>query len=275
MEKINFMPWQYALDQANMIMIHCSFGSDSCKKSYFELVKQAGFDGVILWWGNDYGDADYRDNPSLARSVGLIVENVHLPFADINNLWLDNLDGDTLFSNSMRWVDDCVNFDIPTFIFHLSSGDNPPPFNNLGLNRVKSIVEKAEKHDIHIAFENLRKVEYLEYVLSQVDSPYAGFCYDSGHHAHRSPHVDLLMKYGSRLKALHLHDNDGTEDQHLLPFDGIVDWSKTMCDIAKTGYMGAVTLEVGIERYKELQQNDFLQLAFERGKKLRTLKLQV
>ena len=253
-----------------MITIHSSFGSDTDlqKKSHFDLIKQAGFDGVLMWWGNCFGDDNFRDNPALARSSGLFVENIHAPYDYINNLWLDNVKGVALLDKFLVWVDDCVSYDIPTLVFHLSAGDDPPPFNETGLDRVKRIVEKAEKRGVNIAFENLRRVEYLEYVLSQVDSPYAGFCYDSGHQNFRSPDVDLLAMYGSRLKALHLHDNDGTDDQHLLPFDGVIDWQKTMADIVSAGYTGAVALEVGTSEHESC---DFYHLAYERGLRLKAL----
>jgi sugar phosphate isomerase/epimerase len=96
---------------------------------------------------------------------------------------------------------------------------------------------------VNVAFENLRRLGYLKYILSHVDSPRAGFCYDSGHHNCRTPNEDLLSQYGSRLMALHLHDNDGSDDQHRLPFDGTTDWSATMRRIAQSGYKGALALE--------------------------------
>lgn len=35
-----------------------------------------------------------------------------------------------------------------------------------------------------------------------------------------------------------------TADQHLLPFDGTPEFDTTMKNIAKTGYKGAISLEV-------------------------------
>jgi sugar phosphate isomerase/epimerase len=31
-----------------------------------------------------------------------------------------------------------------------------------------------------------------------------------------------------RIRSTHIHDNDGKEDAHLLPFSGVIDWKKTM-----------------------------------------------
>ena len=45
---------------------------------------------------------------------------------------------------------------------------------------------------------------------------------------------------------MHLHDNDGKEDQHKLPFTGTVDWEKRVTQLKKTQlFSHTVTMEVG------------------------------
>jgi sugar phosphate isomerase/epimerase len=74
-----------------------------------------------------------------------------------------------------------------------------------------------------IALENLRKPEYLDFLFDNIKSDKLKFCYDSGHNNCFTPEIDCLGKYGDKLIALHLHDNDGTCDQHLLPFNGTME----------------------------------------------------
>lgn len=38
--------------------------------------------------------------------------------------------------------------------------------------------------------------------------------------------------------------NDGTQDQHMLPFEGNIKWETTMKKITSCGYIGAIALEV-------------------------------
>jgi L-ribulose-5-phosphate 3-epimerase len=77
--------------------------------------------------------------------------------------------------------------------------------------------------------------------------------------------------YGSRLMALHLHDYYG-KAVHRLPFDGTIDWSTAMKKITETGYSGATAIEAMNWDYKDLLAKEFLHKAFERAKRLETLK---
>lgn len=51
----------------------------------------------------------------------------------------------------------CKENGIPMVIMHLSSKKNPPMYNEIGLNRIKEIVQYAKQLNIKIAFENTRK----------------------------------------------------------------------------------------------------------------------
>jgi len=124
-----------------------------------------------------------------------------------------------------------------------------------------------------VALENLNNLSSLAYVLEQVNSTHIGFCYDCGHHYRFYPSDDLLAKYGSRLMALHLHDNNGSHAQHGLPFDGTMDWSTIMKKIAETGYSGAIAIEAMNWDYEGISAKEFLYKAFERAKRLEALKL--
>jgi len=247
------------------------FGYEIPDSEVYRLIRSVGFDSTSLGW-DDRNYQNFRNQPGLARKAGLAIDHIHVPYEGVNNLWLDTLDGDSFVDKCLQYVTDCAQHDLPKMVMHLSSGDQPPPYNQLGLDRVKRVVEKAEQKNINIALENLRRTEYLAYVMGNIDSPRLGFCYDSGHHNYRAAGEDLLGKYGVRLFTMHLHDNDGTADQHLLPFDGTIDWRKTMSEIKATGYNGAVSLEAANTGYKELSAEEFLQVMYDRATRLFSLK---
>ncbi|MCE5188524.1 MAG: sugar phosphate isomerase/epimerase [Eubacteriales bacterium] len=260
-----------------MASINTLFGYNMNQTDTFRLIRQAGFKAVILRWSDLFDNVVCNLQPDQARSAGLAVENVHARFQDDNDLWRNNLDGEAITRRLLEFIEDCRTYEIPTMVVHLNDGEAPPPCNKLGLLRVNRIAEQAERLNRNVAFENTRTVDCLASVFEQVHSRRIGFCYDSGHAHCRTPDVDLLDPYGSRLMALHLHDNygktttEGRKDQHRLPFDGTIDWPEIMRKIAQYGYRGPVCLEVKNFFYDELSIEAFLQIAFERAQKLESM----
>ncbi|HBL85342.1 MAG: xylose isomerase [Clostridiales bacterium GWF2_38_85] len=248
-----------------MITIYDWFGYELPVKERYRLIKEAGFDGVLLWWSEYLDRNDYRSGPHIAREAGLFIENIHTPFQVQDNIWLDNLDGEALIECYLQCVKDCDEFEIPTMVVHLPDDDKP--YTALGLNRIKKIAEKAEQLNVNVALENLHNLNNLSYVLEQVDSPRIGFCYDCCHHFRYYPSFDLLSIYDSRLMALHLHDYMKNAI-HRLPFDGTIDWSAAMKKIVETNYLGAIAIEAMNWDYKDISAEKFLYSALERAKRL-------
>ena len=248
-----------------MITIYDWFGYELPIKERYQLIKEAGFDGVLLWWSEYLGRDDYRNGPKVARVAGLFVENLHTPFQVQDSIWLDNLDGEASIECYLQCVQDCAEFEIPTMVVHLPDDDKP--HNALGLNRIKKIAEKAEHLNVNVALENLHNFNNLSYMLEQVDSSRVGFCYDCCHHYHYYPSNELLAMYGSRLMALHLHDYI-ENSIHRLPFDGVIDWAAAMKKINETNYSGAIAIEAMNWGYKDISAEAFLQRAFEQAKRL-------
>lgn len=246
--------------------IHYYFGYPIKNRSRLELIKEAGFDTVLLWWGDEYKDYDVDKSliPDMARAEGLEVENIHAPFQGANLIWTDNIDSEDIVKRYTQCILDCSQHNIPTVVIHLTGGDNPPSPTQLGLDRIKYLVNLAEKKEVNVALENLRKPEYLQHVYANMQSSRLGFCYDSGHENCHSKGADFLSTYGSKLMALHLHDNDGTEDQHRIPGEGTIDWDNVIRKIKSLSYSGAITLEVTHELsklYSGLSAQEFLMAA--------------
>ena len=71
-----------------------------------------------------------------------------------------------------------------------------------------------------------------------------GLCMDVGH-------MQLVMKnirtyapvLGSRIKCLHIHDNDAHADRHLAPFTGATNWDHVCATLKAIGYKGDLSFE--------------------------------
>lgn len=244
------------------------FGYDLSPQERMRTIKEAGFDGVILLWA-DYFDKDYKDFPDYARKEGLFVENTHAPYMKANSIWKDSIDGEDYTSNIICCIEDCHKYDIPTLVVHPINGPKPLLTDNIGIERFKRIVEAAEKHYITVAIENQGNPEYIDYVFLNIQSERLRFCFDSGHEKYYSPEVDLLELYGEKLVALHLHDNNGDEDAHALPFTGKVDWNGIAAHLKRINYDGAIALETLNKGFEHIEDPvEFLRIALERAKKI-------
>lgn len=242
-------------------------GYDVPFEERYKMIKNAGFDCVMLWWSDKFGRGDgYQQDVRFARDAGLHIENIHAPVHEQNCLSLDNPDGDRVFHAYLQCIKDCYEYHIAAVVIHLPNDAHP--INDLGMERLDRIIDEAEKRNVQIAFENLNNIHNLTLVLDTFQSQNAGFCYDSCHHINYAPEEDLLKRYGKRLKALHLQDNGGKHNQHQLPFDGRIDWISVMKKIALTGYQGAITLEPMNWDYENLPMQQFLGLAYQRAEKL-------
>ncbi|OJU12414.1 MAG: hypothetical protein BGN88_04130 [Clostridiales bacterium 43-6] len=244
------------------------FGYSLPLNERFRLIRNAGFSSTFLWWGMNLGDdIDKHHIPDMARKNGLTVENIHTPFDTVNSLWEDGRDGEDYLSLLLSCIDDCKTHAIGTAVVHLSRTASPPPISPIGLERVKRLIDHAETQNINIAMENLNRPEYLDYIFEQIDSEKLGFCFDSGHENCFTPDRNYLAQYGHKLMALHLHDNNGERDLHLLPFDGTTDWNRVAHNLTRSGYNGALSLEVEAGRiplYDGLHAEEFLKKAYQR-----------
>jgi len=235
-----------------------------------EKIKRAGFDATSLWWGDNIEDKQ----PDLARKIGLEIDNIHAPFYNPNSLWTDNLAGEDYLNMLISCVNDCKTYDMPTVVIHITDHTEHVPITELGLNRVRKLIDIAEKQEINLAFENMNYLEHLDYIFEHIDSPRLGFCYDSGHENYRHPDADCLSRYGHRLFAIHLDDNFGDSDLHLLPYDGTINWTNIKRKIDASKKLNYITLEVDFavnhEKsviYKSLSADEFLALAYQRAQK--------
>ena len=131
------------------------------------------------------------------------------------------------------------------------------------IKRFEPYIEYAKSLGVGIAIENVPKriywfgeeIEqemffYADHLIELVDNlnekyGNVGICWDTGHaFLSMKSQYDDIVKLGSRLKVLHIADNDSQYDDHTAPFMGYIDWAeikKALCDI---DYKGTFNFEV-------------------------------
>lgn len=237
-----------------------------------DTVKKVGFNNVFIqWYDKEYKEFDISQEEQLKyiKDNNLNVIFAHLGYKNINNIWLDNEIGEELLNKYLRNLEECKNNNISMVIMHLCSKDVAPEPNELGLKRLRIICNKAKELNIKVAFENTKIKGYLEYVLSNIKEDNVGICYDAGHaHAHFNDEFNFEF-FKNKIFAVHLHDNFGSTDEHLIPFDGTINWEYVMKKLKENNYNGPITLELCYRnKYSNMTTEEFYTKGLEAGKKL-------
>lgn len=229
-----------------------------------DAIKEAGFENVFIQWYNENWNPTQEEQLKYIKKQGLNIIFAHLGYQNINDIWLLNED-ESLVERYKNDIKICKDNGIDLVVMHLTRKMEAPLYNEIGLKRIKEIIEYAKSLNVKIAFENTKIKGYLDYIFDNINSDNIGLCYDSGHcHAHFKDEFNF-EKYKNKIFAIHLHDNDGASDQHLLPFDGTINWNKVIDNLKKCNYNGPVTLELC---YREPYLNISIQEFYKKGYKL-------
>jgi sugar phosphate isomerase/epimerase len=76
------------------------------------------------------------------------------------------------------------------------------------------------------------------------DGSSVGICLDFGHAHLMGDVADAIELAAEHLITTHVHDNRGREDDHLVPYQGTIDWPAALVNMQKIGYDGTYLLEL-------------------------------
>ncbi|MBE6529811.1 MAG: sugar phosphate isomerase/epimerase [Ruminococcaceae bacterium] len=246
--------------------------TDKTEPEALDLIRAAGFEAVFSESNDPAAVYALRGK---CDNLGLSLDFLHAPFGGINNFWLPGDAYVNLRRGIESSIDSAAGAGVPLVVCHVSSGWNPPPLCDVGLSRFDALVEYALNRGVKIAFENLRKLGVLAAIMERYEKiPEVGFCYDIGHEHCYTRTVHYMDLYADRLLCTHIHDNHGRDkddwsdpDEHLLPFDGNIDYADIMRRLNDTDFAGTLMLEIYDSRrpvYREMGNEAFLKTAYER-----------
>ena len=245
------------------------------------LLRDIGFHAVSpLWQRGSQLDTAME----AAARCGLAIQSLHGPVRGIPSLWSRDRDCSApLLQDFLDAADACARYKVPVLVIHSWTGlDYAFREAELFFDNFDVLVEHARQRGIRIAFENLEGPEYLDALMSRYrDVSSVGFCWDSGHQQCYTPNRDFLQQYGDRLMMTHLNDNfgitdpdgrlRGTDDLHLLPFDGTIDWSRVILQLQQATPQDLLNFEFKIrpkgdrcthDLYSRLPLEDYLTAAY-------------
>ena len=121
--------------------------------------------------------------------------------------------------------------------------------------RAKGLSENAEyaaSGDITLCLENLSFPDCGVETLEEISTFVAGagtdnlaICFDSGHAVLAGLDcAEFVLDAGSLITALHVHENAGATDDHVLPYErGTIPWDRVLAALRDTEYVGLFNLE--------------------------------
>ncbi|MGH9198601.1 MAG: sugar phosphate isomerase/epimerase family protein, partial [Acidimicrobiia bacterium] len=146
---------------------------------------------------------------------------------------------------------------IPTnvLVVHLGLPRNqkiPPHDNNREAARssVEQLCKLTSETNIRLALEIIPNelstaTALVDLLENHVDCPTAGICLDVGHAFLMGDLVEAIETASGHIITTHVHDNGGKSDEHLVPFEGRIDWPAALTALQKVGYEGTILLELG------------------------------
>ena len=237
-----------------------------------DAIIEAGFKKVFVQWYDKETEPTQQEAVDYIKSKGLQIIFAHLGYQNINDIWLDNEEGEALIERYKKNIDEARANGIPMVMMHPCSKFEPPFPSETGLRRFEAIAQYANQLGIEIGFENTKVTGFQRFLIKNLKAK-AGVCLDIGHcHAHFKDDFDYDF-FRDKITSVHIHDNFGVKDEHLLPFDGNVDWKQAMSDLKRANFDRELTMEILYHRqYPETMTiQQFYKEGYRRGLKLAEL----
>lgn len=144
------------------------------------------------------------------------------------------------------------------------TNENPDEVYNINKKYFEALAKVGAGLGVITCLENtpfpafpLAGCEQLLRLVKEINSPYLKICFDTGHANILGESIGESVRIIGRdyLKIVHCHDNDGTEDSHLPPYEGNIDWSEFCESLYDIGYEGVLSLETDPAKYVGKKDN--------------------
>lgn len=129
----------------------------------------------------------------------------------------------------------------------------------------------AKAAGLGLALENVMPglaTDLVRRALPRLDGDVFGLCYDSSHAQICGRPLDLLDEFPDRLIAVHLSDRIGPFMDHVIPGEGLIDWSALCARLRAAGYDRPLLLEVHMKHSHFTEPRVFLAQAHEAGARM-------
>lgn len=216
-----------------------------------------------------------REFGAFARDRGVGIEQGHLDLP-INIAPGDEAQRSETIEGLKPWLDLYCAIGITAGVLHPGGCGDPDLAQEQRMQSLREICDHLQGTGLVICLENCSSGEDLKPVLAETDPARVGVCLDTGHlNLTEEDQGDFIRSVGPRLLALHLAENAGQKDDHVMPFarGGCVPWSEVATALRDGGYPGLHNFEIPgenrcplpVRRLKLAYLKKLADLIFEQG----------
>lgn len=237
-------------------------------------LKEAGFDGCdFSMFGYDKPETGlfYRDDwREVVKTFKQAADDLSLPFLQAHAPFPSNAPDDPERTSEIRRclglsLEACHITECPMVVFHPThkaplpaDPDAREAIFQMNVEFYGSYLARARELGVTLLVENMfgrnerynrivpSAFSYADEINRLVDTldGQIGVCLDVGHAILVNDPMEHMAKvFGHRLKALHLHSNDGVSDRHTAPLIHPMNWEELGHALFEIGYEGPITLE--------------------------------
>lgn len=179
----------------------------------------------------------------------LVVDWVHAPFR-VPVIYDSSKELYHLSMGALKnTIDIAAKLRAGTVIIHAMNQDFPDdiatkPYLDQLVESYSVLVSYAQEREVKVAVENIDEpysFPILQTLFREV--PWLSFCFDTGHAEKYQVWDKYIPYYIDKISALHIHDNHGEVDEHLIPGDGMIDFSDFFAGLEASGYRGYLGVE--------------------------------
>jgi sugar phosphate isomerase/epimerase len=202
----------------------------------------------------DYHNASVvADVQQWLAEARLELVSVHAPVIEASLASADASEREAALAETERALHIARRIPFRTFVVHLghprAEGVRGGTNRDAARRSVDALATLAAPLDVRIALEVIpndlsRPASLIELIDEDIEHDNVGICLDTGHARLEGDVADAIELVSGHLVAVHLHDNRGRSDDHLVPFDGVIDWPSALTTLQKVGYDGALTFEL-------------------------------
>ncbi len=242
------------------------FHDQRLSRAHLAQIAGYGFEAVEVFATRSH--FDYHDPAAIAqlaewlKETGLALHGVHAPIAEsmaAGDRWgaaiSIGVSDNARRQAAVKEMDAALNIarqiEASAFVVHLGTptvqgGENS---RTAAFRSIEEICRLAEPVGVAVALEVIPNPisdgdSLVTMIERDLEATNAVICLDFGHAFLMGDVPDTIESVAEHLATTHVHDNKGKKDDHLVPFEGRINWDVALMTMQKVGYDGTYLMEL-------------------------------